>query len=318
MEQRMRQIELTEITVLADGLSTPEGPVALADGSVIFVEVRGQRISRVDAEGNVKVVADLPGAPSGAARAPDGSIIVANCGPGLMRAEGASEEEIAASGLTASIQRVDLESGEFECLYTESDGKPLQGPNDLVFDKTGNFWLTDCFTGIIHYAAADGSSIVPVIEGVAFPNGIGLSPSGDTLYWTQTFTRQVMKRRVSAPGEIVPSIGYDYRSMAIHKRVDPEALLVGLPGGAALDGFAVEENGALCLATLVEGGVHVIAPDGTVEAKFVFPKGFDEGMVTNMAFGGTDMQTAYLTCETTGRVISCRWPRPGLRIEFQE
>ncbi|WP_311051896.1 SMP-30/gluconolactonase/LRE family protein, partial [Rhodococcus qingshengii] len=41
------------------------------------------------------------------------------------------------------IERVNLSTGKFEVLYSECDGHPLRGPNDLVFDAEGGFWFTD-------------------------------------------------------------------------------------------------------------------------------------------------------------------------------
>ena len=41
------------------------------------------------------------------------------------------------------IERVDLVSGAVTTLYTQCEGQPLRGPNDIVFDQTGGFWFTD-------------------------------------------------------------------------------------------------------------------------------------------------------------------------------
>ena len=41
------------------------------------------------------------------------------------------------------IERVDLATGDVTVLYTECDGNPLMGPNDLVFDADGGIWFTD-------------------------------------------------------------------------------------------------------------------------------------------------------------------------------
>ena len=41
------------------------------------------------------------------------------------------------------IQRVDPHDGTITDLYTECDGRPLRGPNDLVMDGHGGFWFTD-------------------------------------------------------------------------------------------------------------------------------------------------------------------------------
>jgi gluconolactonase len=41
-------------------------------------------------------------------------------------------------------------------------------------------------------------------------------------------------------------------------------------------------------------------------------------LVTNICFAGPDLRTAYITFSKTGRLISCRWPRPGLQLVYQE
>ncbi len=56
--------------VLATDLEFPEGPVVLPDGSVVLVEIRGQRLTRVYPDGRKEVVAQIPGGPNGAALGP--------------------------------------------------------------------------------------------------------------------------------------------------------------------------------------------------------------------------------------------------------
>src|SRR6185369_3413209 len=67
------------IEILAEGLLFPEGPVAMADGSVILVEIARGTLSRVRS-GRIEVVADLGGGPNGAALGPDGAMYICNNG----------------------------------------------------------------------------------------------------------------------------------------------------------------------------------------------------------------------------------------------
>jgi gluconolactonase len=186
-------MELQDVEVQGEGLGFPEGPVAMADGSVIVCEINRGRLSRVGTDGSVTVVADTGGGPNGAAVGPDGALYVCNNG-------GFSREH---SG-PPSIQRADPDTGQVDVLYSEWDGRPLTSPNDLVFDAAGGFWFTDLGGGAIYYARPDGSSVSRAVRGLRAPNGIGLSPDGDILYWAETYTRQVHRRRLSGPGEIVP------------------------------------------------------------------------------------------------------------------
>jgi gluconolactonase len=184
----------------------------MGDGSVVLVEIKRGTLSRVRPGGQIEVVAELGGGPNGAAIGPDGRVYVCNNG-------GFEWHEL--NGLTlpgnqpadysgGRIERVDLGSGKAEVLYTECNGRPLRGPNDLVFDRSGGFWFTDHGkmrarerdrTGVF-YARADGSSIKEVIFPLDGPNGIGLSPDGTRLYVAETFPGRVWMWDVVAPGEV--------------------------------------------------------------------------------------------------------------------
>jgi gluconolactonase len=303
-------MELQDVHVLAEGLAFPEGPVAMADGSVVFVEIYAGRVSRCDADGNVSVVAEVGGGPNGAARGPDGAMYIYNNGgratPGQPGQPG------------PCIQRVEPDTGTVRVLYTEADGIPLVGPNDLVFDDTGNFWFTDFLGDAILYASLDGRHISRHVTDVPNPNGIGLSPDQSVLYWAQTHTRQVARRRIESPGVLVPSPGCSIRALAGTGSVDRDAILVGLPGVQELDSLAVDSSGAVCVGTLVDSGITVVPCDGGPVEKYTLPAHIVEGAVTNLCFGGPDLMTAYVTLSLSGRLISCRWPRPGLRLSFQQ
>jgi gluconolactonase len=303
-----------EFTEVATGLHFPEGPVVMADGSVILTEMFGKRITRVKADGTKETIATVNGGPNGLALGPDGALYVCN--------NGGNFEEIDLGGLIVpggfpedtyiggSIQRVDIATGVVTTLYSECDGRQLIAPNDLVFDRDGGFWFTDHgsrkkytsdFTGIF-YAKADGSRIQMVVFPVESPNGIGLSPDGKRLYWAETHTGRVFFRNVTAPGEVEEG-----------SPIDPTLCLCGLPGLQLLDSLAVDGEGNVCVATILNGGITVIAPSGEILGHVAT----GDMVTTNICFGGPDLQTAYITCSSTGRLVSMRWPVKGLRLNYQ-
>jgi gluconolactonase len=299
-------VEFQDVRVLAEGLQFPEGPVAFADGSVLVGEIDAGRLRRVGADGSTSVAAEVGGGPNGLARGPDGAIYVCNNGgSGDLRQD-------------PSIQRVELDTGRVDVLYTECDGRPFGRPNDLVFDRTGHFWFTDPGGNAIFYASPDGTAITRVIHrAIHLPNGIGLSPDESILYWAQTYTRQVQRRRLNEPGQVVPSLGHTFLAWR-EDEGDPWALLAGLPGAQELDSLAVDGSGAVCVGTISDSGITVISADGSSIEKYTLPESLADRAVTNICFGGPDLQTAYLTLSLTGRLVSCRWPRPGLRLNFQD
>ena len=308
-------MELANARLIASGLEFPEGPVAMPDGSVILVEIKRGTLTRVTAEGAVEVIAELGGGPNGAAIGPDGAMYVCNNGGfewhDVMGFLIPGDQPDDYSG--GRIERVDLETGKVSVLYDECAGNPLRGPNDLVFDAQGGMWFTDhgkrrpreSDRGGVYYAAADGSSITEVVHPTDFPNGIGLSPDGDTLYYAETHAGRVFKRKITAPGQLEPS-----------GALDPSVLLVGLPGAMLLDSLAVDGEGNVCVGTLgTTPGITVISPAGEWEL-LTAPAEYFDPLVTNICFGGADLTTAYWTCSSTGRLIAGDWPRPGLRLNF--
>ena len=89
----------------------------------------------------------------------------------------------------------------------------------------------------------------------------------------------------------------------------PGTVLGPLPGYQMLDSMAVEAGGKVCCATLVNGGITAFDPAGGSE-HFAFP----DPLITNICFGGADMQDAWITASGTGKLYKCRWPRPGLKL----
>lgn len=298
---------------IARDLQFPEGPIAMPDGSVILVEIRRGTLTRILPDGSKRIVAELGGGPNGAAIGPDGACYVCNNGgfswPMVHghHVPGPQPEDY----VSGSIQRVDLATGEWTTIYSECDGRPLRGPNDIVFDAYGGFWFTDLGKrrareqdlGAIYYAKADGSAIREVIFPMDRPNGIGLSPDGNTLYVAETPTGRVWKFMLSGPGEIIHAHGA-YRD-------EPGEVLAGLPGYQLFDSLAIEASGAVCVATLVNGGITVFDPE---DGHVIEHVSTGDPHTTNIAFGGPDLRTAYVTLSSEGRLVAIDWPRPGARL----
>ena len=303
-----------EFVELASGLEFPEGPIAMDDGSVILTEIARQTLTRVTPDGRVELVAETGGGPNGAAIGPDGHVWITNNGGfewdrsgGRLLPGGQANDYT-----SGSIQRVNLETGAVETVYTECDGIPLKGPNDIVFDATGGFWFSDLGKnrefdrdlGALYYATTDGNhisrAVFPIPGGA---NGVGLAPNDTHVYIAETPTGRLFGWEIAEPGVLAQ----DNAAAGFH------AYIANAGGYTLFDSLALEESGNVCVATIGPGGVTVINPDtGEVEHVAVG----DDPLTTNICFGGADMHTAYITLSTTGRLISCQWPRPGLRLHF--
>ena len=305
---------IPELTELASGLRFPEGPVAMPDGSVLFVEIARGTLTRVTPDGTLSYVARPGGGPNGAAIGPDGRCYLCNSGGFKWTPEGdpTGLRPIAQADDYSGgrIEVVDLATGAVERLYSACDGRPLKGPNDLVFDGLGGFYFTDLGKvrerdmdrGAVYYARADGSLIREIVFPIMTPNGCGLSPDGCTLYVAETETGRLWAFDLTGPGEI---------------RREPfpsphgGRLVVGLGGYQRFDSLAVQADGVICVATLVGGAITVVSPDGAAVRQVKMP----ERWPMNICFGGADRRTAYITLSSTGRLVAMPWTEPGLELK---
>jgi gluconolactonase len=300
-----------EIRTLADGLEFPEGPVALDDGSVVLVEIAAGTLTRVSPEGIKTVIARPGGGPNGAAIGPDGKCYVCNNGGFEWHVEAGRKRPIlqARDYRGGRIERIDLATGAVECLYRAAGEVPLKGPNDLVFDRQGGFYFTDLGKvraremdrGAVYYAKADGSAITEVAFPMVTPNGVGLSPDEKTLYVAETEPARLWSFDIVEPG-------------VVRKEPWPSPhggrLVAGVGGYQRFDSLALDAEGRICIATLINGGITVISPDGRHVEHHPMP----DPMTTNICFGGLDLKTAFITLSWTGRLVAVDWPVPGLRL----
>lgn len=291
-------------TILATGLEFPEGPVCDRDGSVYMVEIRGGRVRKIAPNGATSVFAQTGGGPNGAARGPDGALYVTNNGGFAWK--NTRPVGPAADYETARIERIDAQ-GNVQRLYDSCDGIRLSAINDLVFDEQGNFYFTDPIhrdpqrpepmgaptyrQGHVFYASPDGKFIRRVATNLQHPNGIGLTPDGKTLLVAQTFASDLLAFPILSPGE-----------------VGEKRLFGRLPEGYFPDGFCLDEEGFVLVAAPMGGGIVVFDPQGAVVE--VIPS--EDKMVTNIAFGGPDFSTLYVTESGLGRVVTFEWKRKGL------
>ncbi len=293
--------------LLADQLQFPEGPIAMPDGSVLVVEIRGRSLTRIGLEGDVGRIADCGGGPNGAALGPDGAVYVCNNGGFVFREMGGivipgDQPDDYRGG---SIQRVDLQTGTVSTLYTHCGDIQLRGPNDIVFDSAGGFYFTDLGKsrpreidrGSVFYAKPDTSQIEEVAFPMDHPNGIGLSPGGSLLYVAESTTSRLWAWDVVGNG-----------------RISNKRLVITLMGEQFIDSLAVEESGNICLATIRTGAITVVSPAGEVVDVVKVPE--PDPMVTNICFGGPDLSTAFITSSGRGRLYQTPWPRAGLRLNF--
>jgi gluconolactonase len=168
----------------------------------------------------------------------------------------------------------------------ESDGKPLQTPNDLTLDNHGGFYFTDpgdswkeTPTGTVHYTDSSGT-VHTVLKGLAYPNGIVLRPDGKTLLLGESGKNRILMFTVIAPGNLEGEKIFADLPSPTDKNGE------GLPDGMCLDG-----TGNLYVAHFGVGLIEVLDPTGKIIRRYKA----GNMSVSNVAFGGPNRDQLYIT-----------------------
>ena len=184
------------------------------------------------------------------------------------------------------------------------NGKPIDGPNDLVMDAKGGLYITDPqFTPEakksqpgkqVYYLAADGTARVVIGPGeYAMPNGVELSPDGRTLYvnntWLQPGENFVWAYDVAADGSLSNKRQFAMLSLT------PDVLEASQAAdrfNSGADGTAVDTDGRYYVAT--RAGVQIFLPDGTAAGIISVPQ-----YPVSVTFGGPNSDVFYMVGESS-------------------
>lgn len=268
--------------LIADNLKFAEGPLIDRKGVLYFSAVNESKIYKWDGS-KQSVFYDGPDGPNGLAMSKDGTIY-------------------AAAGKGKAILKI-TSDGKATKWLTQIDGKPLNSPNDLVIDAKGNIFFTNpagmtppgdksgVTTSVVR-VRPDGTAKV-VSTDLSYPNGIGLSPDGKTLYVDDLLSGSLLyKFPLTGDGE-----------------VGKGEVLVKFGAGMP-DGLKVAASGNVYVALNLGAKIVKVAPDGKILGEIKFPKGSG---VSNLCFGGDDMKTLYVTLGR-GKVYMMPIDEPGLKL----
>ncbi len=188
-----------------------------------------------------------------------------------------------------AVLRLSADGKLLEPASTECNGKSLRGPNDLSLDtRHGGFYFTDPGEssvdnpiGTVHYV--DSHGITHLCDGgLAFPNGVVLTPDGKHLYVGESQKNRVHVYDVEAPGKLVKR-----RLLADLPKKDPaRGQIDNQP-----DGMCLDAAGNLYVAHYGMREVQVLSPEGKLIARY--PGG--NLTTSNVAFGGPKMDQLFVT-----------------------
>jgi len=261
------------VSVFATGFKFPEGPAFDRNGNLFVVDVDTGDISKISPEGQVKIFINTGGAPNGAKFHANGDLYVADRKKGI----------IAISS-----------DGKIRVIVDHYEGKKFYGPNDLIFDSKGNLYFTDPHGSSAEnpfgcvYRFSSSGELTCLASGLAFPNGLVLSKDEKFLFVANTRKNRILRYVLDPP----------VRSYIFSQ----------LSGGWGPDGLAFDVAGNLYVAHYGGGDVIILNPKGEIVERV--PVG--GGHPTNVAFGGPDRKTLYVTEVETGSVYCFNTDHAGL------
>ena len=245
-----------EWEVVSGGHKFTEGPAVDPDGNVYFSDIPNNRIHKVDhASAKVSVFKEDTGAANGLMFGPDGRLYACQDGRRRIVAyDTAGKESVIAEGVNS---------------------------NDLAVNAKGGIYFTEPQARRVWYIGPNGEKRV-VHEGIAFPNGVRLSPDHSLLLVADTATRWVWSFQTQPVG----SLNY---GLAFHRlEMEDEVGVAQMRSGA--DGFTVDNEGFLYVCTRL--GIQVSDPAGRTAAVILKPS---EKNPSNAVFAGPRLDTLYVT-----------------------
>lgn len=266
-----------------------EGPAVDVDGNVFFSDIVNNRIMKQAADGTLSVWRADSGRANGNMFDAQGRLVTC---------EGAEFGD----GGRRRVTRTDMRTGAVEILTERFEGRRYNSPNDLAIDRQGRIYFTD------PRYKADRSDLEMDVEAVyrldpdgrvtrilqqptiQKPNGITISPDNRTLYLVDSNPAPGGNRKIWA---------FDLSPAGLPSN---QRLVYDFAPGRGGDGMRTDVRGNLWIAAGISrprhanetgdvpSGIYVVAPTGEMLGRIPVP----EDSVTNLAFGGTDLQTLYI------------------------
>ena len=283
----------------ATSLVFTEGPAVGADGTVYFSDIANNRIMRLGPDGVCDVFREPSGRTNGQTFDQQGRLY--HCEGGEFGTGGGRR-----------VTRTNLETGQNEVLTDRYDGLRFNSPNDLCIDGKGRVYFTDPMyddRSRLEMKDAEGNivdgvyridldgSVTRILQQpqIDRPNGIAVTQDSKTLYLVD-----------SCP---VPGGNRKIWAFDLDASGDPgnQRVVVDFAPGRGGDGMRLDVEGNLYIAaglmvargpheTLdVPTGVYIVSPDGEWQGRIPI----HEDLITNLAFGGPDGKTLYVTAGKT-------------------
>lgn len=186
-------------------------------------------------------------------------------------------------GTGTALQVVDLATGERWELAVAEPGRSDLRFNDGKSDRSGRIWAgtmsdDDAPPGQFYRFDAE-SGMVPMLDGIVCSNGLGWSPDGTTMYYTDSGPRTIW------------AFDFDDAAGAISDR-----RVFAIDDDCFPDGLTVDAEGGVWSAKWGGGRVVRYAPNGTISDTVATAA----SQPTSCVFGGPDLEVLYVTTASVG------------------
>jgi len=255
-----------------------EGPVVDDEGNLYVTDIPNGRIFRIGTAGEWDMIAEWDGEPNGMKFLCPNELLVTDYRNGLMI--------------------VETRTGNVRPYLARRNTESFKGVNDLTLDSHGNVYFTDQGqtglhdpTGRVYRLTREGR-LELLLSNVPSPNGIVLSPDERFLFVAVTRGNCVWRMPLLADGN-VSKTGQFFTSY----------------GPSGPDGLAMDQSGRLLVAN--PGLAYVWVLNHRAEPVEVIC-GTPGNSLTNLAFGGADRKTLYMTDSTAGEILRIDMDVPGM------
>lgn len=249
-----------------------EGPSFDRDGNLWCVDIVNGRILRVSPAGVFEIAVEYDGWPNGLKIHSDGRVFIADYKHGIMLHEPGS------SRVFPYLERAGLER--------------FKAVNDLFFADCGDLYFTDQGMTGLHdptgrlFRVRPNGEVTCLLDNVPSPNGLVMNLDETALYLAATRANAIWRVPLLRDGN-VGKVGN----------------FVQLSGGGGPDGLALDAEGRLLIAHFGLGSVWVVNALGEPVYRIV---SCGSTHTTNLAFGGEDNRTIFITDAGAGCILSAR------------
>jgi sugar lactone lactonase YvrE len=282
-----KEPSVPELQILMSGLAFPESP-RWHDDRLWFSDWGAHEVIAVDLAGRSEVIARVPSFPMCIDRLPDGRLLVVSANDGLLLRREPDGSLVTHADLTGLAHHT------WNDIVV--DGRGNAYVNNIGFDFPGGEFAP----GILALVTPEGSAR-QVAEGVAFPNGMVVTPDNSTLILAESYGNRLTAYDIAADGSL-----------------SKPRLWADLPGGAP-DGICLDAESAIWYGDVPNKRCVRVREGGEVLQTIELDRG-----CFACTLGGADKKTLFMTANDwrgpanmadgarAGQVLTARAPAPGL------